>query len=136
MNQTTIGNGSNTLDDLSRLGQVPSKPESESGLYDDNYIPSLYAEDIQTGISCDMLCVFETAFAREVSEREDAKARVAAVEILRNLFVSRRKDIGDAAIQTVAVIPDIPELGRFVGFMFKQPSPSRWTLPFPYLAAC
>jgi serine/threonine-protein kinase ATR len=111
----SAGSGQSTglepMHDLNRLGEVPSKPESDSGLYDDNYIPSLYAEDLTSGMSCDMLCIYETAYDRDVNAKAEIQAKAAAISILHSLFVRRRNDLGDS-IQTIAVIPALKELAH------------------------
>ena len=53
--------------------------------------------------------LYESIFHREINEKYIAEAQQVAVNIIRNLFLKRMKDI-EHSIRNVPYIPDIPQL--------------------------
>ena len=68
--------------------------------------------------STEMSQLCETIFATAVQEKYHLKTRTAAINIIRNLFLKRIKDI-ESVVEMIPSIPNIPEL-KSVQFVHQQ----------------
>ena len=103
------GNSSNqsesielALIDLQRLGKMFT-PDFKV------HEPALYHSKNSIGLSKDVTLILEASFAQEASKKWAEKAKATAIQIIKTLFLTRRRDIS-RGIQSVAYIPANPEL--------------------------
>jgi hypothetical protein len=109
-----------SVEDLSGMGNIPvtlyppAAPHADSLFYSPHTHGSKQQQQhnghtIPSPLSDELSHVCGVLFARKIDERYRQKTRTAAINIIRNLFLKRIKDV-EASVRYIPRIPNIPEL--------------------------
>jgi hypothetical protein len=114
-----------SVEDLSGMGNIPvtlyppAAPHADSLFYSPHILGNKHqhlqqqqqhnGHTLTTLLSDELSHVCGVLFARKIDERYRQKTRTAAINIIRNLFLKRIKDV-ESSVRYIPCIPNIPEL--------------------------